>query len=248
MSYILDALKKSEQERNLGKVPTLAELGQSPLPPSDATDATDATGTAERVKEIIIGVLVLMVIVGAYFFVTKNQMEVPPDVERPIEQQTKQDSKIQNEKILQSDIQRKPVLLQEQDILAIRDNSFRISEKNTEVESEEIKIPQQEVHTIIKKEESREDSLSAESDLDMIPLLSEVQANPLMGSALMALPELSLDVHVSGDVPDERFVFINMRKYREGNITDDGLSVDSIDAEGVILSLDGEQFRLPIPK
>jgi len=242
MSYILDALKKSEQERNLGKVPTLAELGQLPLPTADSANS------AERVKEIIIGVLVLVVIVGAYFFVTTSRTEVPTDLERPIEQQIKQDSKVQEEKIPPSDFQKKPVLPQEQDILAIRDDYFKIPEKNKEVESEERNRSQQETHTIIKKEETRKDSLPIEVELDMIPLLSEVRANPLMGSALMALPELSLDVHVSGGAPDERFVFINMRKHREGDITAEGLSVDSIDSEGVILSLDGEQFRLPIHK
>ncbi|VAW84129.1 hypothetical protein MNBD_GAMMA16-744 [hydrothermal vent metagenome] len=244
MSYILDALKKSEKERNLGKVPTLAELGQPSLPPS----SSNATG---RVKEIIIGVLVLVVIIGAYFFVTKNKTEVlsaDADVARPIEQQ---ESKVQTRKIPQSDIQIKTALPQEQDILAIRDNSFKVPEKNTKVESTEIKISQQEAHKISKKEERDEDrrpEFAEEPELDIVPLLSEVQANPLMGGALMTLPELSLDVHVYGDSSNERFVFINMRKYREGNITDEGLSVDSIDIKGVILSIDGEQFRLPINK
>ncbi len=244
MSYILDALKKSEQERNLGKVPTLADLGQSPLPTSDSVN------TAGRIKEIIIGVLVLVVIVGAYVFVTKNKAVIPSDLEQSIEQQTTLGNTKQEKKMLPSDFQRKPVLPQEQDILAIRDDFFTIPEKNKDVASEAKNTPQQETPAVIKKEESREDSLpvEVEVELDMTPLLSEVLANPLMDSTLMALPELSLDVHVSGGSSDDRFVFINMRKYREGDITDEGLSVDSIDSEGVILSFDGEQFRLPIHK
>jgi len=243
MSYILDALKKSEKERNLGKVPTLAELGQPLLSPSN----TNSTG---RVKEIIIGVLVLALAVGTYAFVTKSKMEVLSDPERPVDTE-QQEIKVQERKISQDDIQIKAVLPQEQDILAIRDNSFKVPEKNTKIESAEIKVSPQKEHKISKKEENIKDrrlELAEEPELEIIPLLSEVQDNPLMDGAFMTLPTLSLDVHVYGDSSSERFVFINMRKYREGDITEEGLSVDSIDIKGVILSLDGEQFRLPINK
>jgi len=243
MSYILDALQKSEKERNLGKVPTLAEL----RPPSLSPSSTNSTG---RVKEVIIGVLVLVIAVGTYAFVTKSKMDVLFDPERPVAIE-EQEKKVQERKMSQGDIQIKAVLPQEQDILAIRDNSFKVPKENTKIESAGIKISQQEEHKISKKEEGLKDKqleLAEEPELEMIPLFSEVQDNPLMGDALMTLPTLSLDVHVYSDSSNERFVFINMRRYREGSITEEGLSVDSIDLKGVILSLDGEQFRLPINK
>jgi len=55
---------------------------------------------------------------------------------------------------------------------------------------------------------------------------------------------LRLDVHVFSDQPQERFVLINMKKYREGEKLQDGPQLDEITAEGVIMSFRGQQFRL----
>jgi len=59
-----------------------------------------------------------------------------------------------------------------------------------------------------------------------------------------ALPELRLDMHVYSDVPADRFVFINMRKLREGDSTPEGVRVDEITRNGVELSYRGKQFAL----
>ena len=56
---------------------------------------------------------------------------------------------------------------------------------------------------------------------------------------------LRLDIHVYSDVAAERFVFINMVKHREGSTTADGLSVDTITRDGVVLSYRGRRFLLP---
>lgn len=55
---------------------------------------------------------------------------------------------------------------------------------------------------------------------------------------------LHLDVHVYSDSPGERFVLINMRKYNEGEQLQEGLVVDAITPEDVILSFRGERFRV----
>lgn len=56
--------------------------------------------------------------------------------------------------------------------------------------------------------------------------------------------DLSLDVHVFAPTKVERFVFINMEKYREGDTTKEGLLVSRIVADGVILEDSGQRFRL----
>ncbi|MEN8763519.1 MAG: general secretion pathway protein GspB [Thiogranum sp.] len=55
---------------------------------------------------------------------------------------------------------------------------------------------------------------------------------------------LRLDVHVFSDQPQKSFVLINMRKYREGEKLQEGPQLDEITAEGVILSFNGQRFRL----
>ena len=46
------------------------------------------------------------------------------------------------------------------------------------------------------------------------------------------LPELRLDLHVYDPDPAKRFVFLNMRKLREGESLPDGVRVDSITPDG----------------
>jgi general secretion pathway protein B len=55
---------------------------------------------------------------------------------------------------------------------------------------------------------------------------------------------LRLDVHVFSEQPAERFVFVNMQKYREGERLQEGPQLDEITPDGVILSLGGQRFRV----
>lgn len=59
------------------------------------------------------------------------------------------------------------------------------------------------------------------------------------------LPELHLDIHVHSENPKERFVFVNMRKYLEGETLKEGPVVERITAEGVVLNQRGLRFLLP---
>jgi general secretion pathway protein B len=59
------------------------------------------------------------------------------------------------------------------------------------------------------------------------------------------LPELHLDIHVNSPKPSERFVFVNMRKYLEGEAIKEGPTVERITADGVILNQRGMRFLLP---
>jgi len=55
---------------------------------------------------------------------------------------------------------------------------------------------------------------------------------------------LHLDVHVFSETPGERFVLINMRKYRQGERLQEGPVVDDITPDSVILSFRGQRFRM----
>lgn len=60
----------------------------------------------------------------------------------------------------------------------------------------------------------------------------------------LSLPPLHVDIHVFSDVPAERFVFINQRKYTEGSQLSEGPLVEEITPEGAILSQGGQRFLL----
>ena len=58
------------------------------------------------------------------------------------------------------------------------------------------------------------------------------------------LPDLRLDLHVYDANPAKRFVFINMRKLREGESLPEGVRVDQITPTGAELSYRGKRFTL----
>ena len=75
---------------------------------------------------------------------------------------------------------------------------------------------------------------------EVLPSISEVNL-----SGEQTLPDLHLDVHVYATRPAERFVYINMRKYREGATLQEGLTLERIRRDGVVLNFHGVRFVLP---
>jgi general secretion pathway protein B len=67
-------------------------------------------------------------------------------------------------------------------------------------------------------------------------------ADELAGSG--GVPALSLDLHVYSTKPAERMAFINAHKYREGDQLQEGPVVRQITPEGVILEMNGRKFLL----
>jgi general secretion pathway protein B len=78
------------------------------------------------------------------------------------------------------------------------------------------------------------------SDQEVLPSINELN---LTGAA--ALPDMHLDVHVYATKPAERFVYINMRKYQEGSTLAEGPVLERIRRDGVVLDYHGLRFVLP---
>ena len=79
-----------------------------------------------------------------------------------------------------------------------------------------------------------------QSDRAILPTLTEVRVD-----GTLTLPDLHVDVHVYSDTPSERFVYINMNKYRERQTIDEGPVIQEITRDGVILNYLGTAFILP---
>jgi general secretion pathway protein B len=60
-----------------------------------------------------------------------------------------------------------------------------------------------------------------------------------------ALPDMHLDIHVYAPKPADRFVFVNMRKYTEGQALKEGPTLERITPDGAILNQQGLRFLLP---
>lgn len=73
-----------------------------------------------------------------------------------------------------------------------------------------------------------------------LPTVYDVQAR-----GLVSLPPLHVDIHVFSENAEDRFVFVNMVKHKEGSRLAEGPLVSEITPEGVVLEHNGTTFLLP---
>ena len=69
--------------------------------------------------------------------------------------------------------------------------------------------------------------------------------NPSSVAVATGLPELSVDLHVFAADPAKRAVFINGRRYTQGAQIAEGPVVEEITRDGAVLSYRGRRFVLP---
>ena len=94
-------------------------------------------------------------------------------------------------------------------------------------------VPSAEIH------HGAADRVLRRSAAEPIPLLDELPA-----SVQRTLPSLHVSVHAYDEVRENRFVLINLNRYREGEHTKEGPLIEAITADGLILRYQGERFRL----
>lgn len=75
---------------------------------------------------------------------------------------------------------------------------------------------------------------------DYLPNLSE-----LLLDKRIALAPLHIDVHVYNEVPQRRFVLINSRKYKEGERLTEGPLLEEIRRDGLVMYYRGQRFLVP---
>jgi len=59
------------------------------------------------------------------------------------------------------------------------------------------------------------------------------------------LPELTIDLHIFTDDPAKRAVFINGRRYTQGDAIVEGPRIEEITRDGAVLNYRGQRFLLP---
>jgi len=61
------------------------------------------------------------------------------------------------------------------------------------------------------------------------------------------VPQLKINLFAYGSHPDERFVVINMNRHSAGDTVAEGVSLESMDEDSVTLVFEGQRFRLERP-
>lgn len=64
------------------------------------------------------------------------------------------------------------------------------------------------------------------------------------GTAGSGVPDLRLDLHVYAAKPQDRFILLNMHRLREGDSLAEGVRVEKITSDGAVLSFRGSKFVL----
>jgi len=88
----------------------------------------------------------------------------------------------------------------------------------------------------------RGQSAAASAGEGNVPRLDTLPAQATAG-----MPALNLDLHIYASSPAQRAVFINGRRYREGESLPEGVEIREITPEGAVLSHRGQRFLLPRP-
>ena len=84
-------------------------------------------------------------------------------------------------------------------------------------------------------------------DASEIPMPTLPRLADLPASERNALPPMNVTMHVFADDPAQRFVILDGRRYGEGATPADGVVIQEIRRDGLVLSLGGRDVLLPRP-
>jgi general secretion pathway protein B len=217
MSFILDALKKSESER------------QQQTPAAFATVPSSESGPrAPRWLWVLGGLLAINIVVLLGLILRSN--EAPPRSPAVVAQSVGID---------QSQTQAVTSFAEQIEAARLNEPQRRASSSNPAPERQAASEAPVETGPAPEFDTPLAPQPTVRSTA-RLPTIYELQAN---GS--LTLPELHLDIHVYSDTPEDRFVFINMSKLRERSQLAEGPTVEEITPDGVVLNHRGTTFLLP---
>lgn len=218
MSFILDALKKSETDRQQR---SSAEFSKVP--------ASSGPGRAPRWL-LGLGVLLavnLVVLLGLFLKSADKTAGSPPSASGRIDTAPATEVRVVE-----------PEATQAPDDQPSFARQVAEAKRNRPPAGETDAVPPESVPR--PAEPQPEVNTASARQTATLPTIYEVIAD---GS--IVLPELHLDIHVFSEVPADRFVFINMSKQREKSQLSEGPLVEEITPDGVVLAYRGKSFLLP---
>jgi general secretion pathway protein B len=237
MSYILEALKKAEQQRDLGRVPGIETVHEQAR-----------AGTANRWLWLI---AIVVLVNGAGLLVWLSRDEAEPATGSRVE-----DARVSQEteewpapQPVATDVMDEPRAVAEHFESAATLEREPAPAQRPELSMQASAAGSSSPAPAVRSRPVVAARDAAPSDTDpatggergaRLPIWPRISPNlvqELGGS-------MSLDVHVYADRPEERFVLIDLRKYQEGDQLQTGARIETITKEGVILSYRGERFRV----
>lgn len=252
MSHILEALRKSERERDLGNIASLALLDSYPAAPRRRWDFWVAMGLI-----IANGMALAFILESA----SGTARELPNEGVESLASH----SSIEQQTVLSSAGEKRPVFREASAGAPLGhihsrgldiDDVKRLDQARREQRLGQNRAsPRQDASVASSHMADTKPSLEGQGQIPTVPANVPALA-PLTDATPIALLEdmdpsvqgsltpLSLDVHVYGENVQDRFVLINQKKYRTGEWTANGAMIEAIRADGVVLLFQGNRFRL----
>lgn len=236
MSYILDALRRAERERNLGKAPSLQVVMQH-----------DAGDRPRNTARLLLIAVTLLAVAGAIAALLLRQPSAPEP------------------RISETPAAAPAVApAAPEAVAALTDEAPELSSLDDLAEPEPAPIAPPEVEPDLGEIAEPVVALQPEDLQQTAPPPPTVDAEiappptqpanagsvPLLRDLPPAyradFPALSVEVHVFDRLPEKRWIMIGGRRYREGEVLGEGPRIVEINEEGIVFDYRGQQSLYPI--
>ncbi len=226
MSYILEALKKAEQERDIGAVPNLATPHEVEHPQP----------RSYRWLWVIVALLSINVVLVVLLLQDRDAevagtAQAPPEPRPPLAgdgpaQPIRQAGEVTISEAPVPEKTRVP----ESGQMPSAGELVVLPEPANVQNSRPLPVPEEEL-------DKRTDAMAAAEDISRLPSWYEL---PQEFRNRLDLPRL--DLHAYSEEPQNRFILVNLKKYREGERLESGLVLEEILPDGMVMSYRGERF------
>lgn len=229
MSYILDALKKSEQERQQqapGEAGTNSLVGADWTTTSSEPLSSTAAQSSALLPGLLLGLLVALLIVAGIWFMQGD--DVPALQPQATESQ--------------------PPIAE-----PLIETVSEVQVSRIQAETPKAQTPKSQVVDTIKPVlvEAAEDSSFDEQSADV----NLVESNPNVTrsqrtlpplSVLRTVPDLIITGHIYSSMPEKRSVSMNGHEWSEGELISGNLYLKEITPDGIVVEVDG--WNLPVKR
>lgn len=243
MSYILDALRKAERDRQLGRTPTLEDVTHAPVSAKKVAVSARTLALIGLVLGLAIALALVMgrspdaALTQAPIVLNEASAPVAAPV-APVAAPVEQHPEVPVEPV--------PIVQAETESLDDLLDPLTPASETAEVASSE---PAQAATT------RAETPVAVATVAEPEPVPTAVEPPAAVGPKLLRdlpesyrsqFPALRVDVHVYDEEPAKRWVMVNGAKYLEAATLAEGPRISEIKVEGMVLDYRGETVLVPL--
>ena len=222
MSYILDALKKADQERTLGSVPDLE------------TPQWGVRRSARSYRWIwVVAALLLVNGVLLAFLLGRGKGDDSASVSAPSAHSTIPDTVVPISPLPGAGA---TVVTRPRNVIQPAPTSTQVRPSVVTQAAAPVSMPEP---APVTAPVSAPQPVPARPRQSGVPLWSDL---PLEFRSTFTLPHI--DVHVYADQPARRFILVDLQKYREGDTLENGTVIEKILPQGLQLYYQGTRFEI----